>query len=180
MVAARLSSSPQCLHAMEDIAQSVLMGVNDRLPELKNRTVSGLKAFTSTIVSRRVADYLRGRPADGAARRPVASLDSTVAGLSGAGPMWQFLSADGTSPLTAADRAEQLNRVLAELGRLKPEHRDVITYAFFDQLTTAEIAERMGISRPATSMLLIRAVNTLRRRLATAGGATPHENTVRE
>ena len=168
MVAARLSAQNGQMEDVEDISQAVLVGLVGSLAGLTHRTVGGLKAFLSTIVSRRVADHLRARSSERAG--PRASLDSTVAQLSSAGPLWQFLSLSGTSPLSAADRAEQCSRVLAELGNLKVEHREVITYAFFDQLATAEIAERMEISRPAASMLLIRALNNLRRRLGAVAG----------
>jgi DNA-directed RNA polymerase specialized sigma24 family protein len=100
------------------------------------------------------------------------SLDSTLAEYSSAGPLWQFLSLSGPSPASAAARAEQCSLVFTELGRLKPEHREVITYAFFDQLATAEIADRLNISRPAASMLLIRALESLRRRLGVVAGAS--------
>jgi RNA polymerase sigma factor (sigma-70 family) len=93
------------------------------------------------------------------------SLDSTVGVFSNAGPLWQFLSVSGTSPHSAVERAELAAQLIAELGRLKPQHREVITLAFFDQLPVSEIAAQMGVSRPAASMLLIRAVQTLRRHM---------------
>ena len=52
---------------------------------------------------------------------------------------------------------------MIELGGLKSEYREAITLAFFDQMTTHDIGERMELSRPAASMLLLRAVNALRR-----------------
>jgi RNA polymerase sigma factor (sigma-70 family) len=69
------------------------------------------------------------------------------------------------SPRTVVERAEQLNRLMIELGQLKPAYRDVITLAFFDQLPMDDIARRMDISRAAASMLLLRAVRTLRRNM---------------
>jgi DNA-directed RNA polymerase specialized sigma24 family protein len=45
--------------------------------------------------------------------------------------------------------------------------------AFFDQLPAAVIAREMGISRPAASMLLIRAVKALRRSVRTTGETGP-------
>ena len=168
MVAARLSTDVKQYAAVEDISQVACMNIIECLPTLKLCTASGFKAFASTIVSRRVADHLRKKQRVGVGG--VASLDSTVAGLSDAGPLWQFLSASGTSPLSAADRADAFTCVMKELGRLKPEHRDVITFALCDQLSTAEIAGQMGISRPAASMLLIRALNALRKKLGQSNG----------
>ena len=171
MVAARLSAHPDRAAVVEDLAQCVLMDLAAGIAKLEIRTVAGLMAFVSTIASRRVADLLRGRGLQGIRRGPAVSLDSTVAAFAQSGPLWQFLSAPGTSPLSAVDRAEQVARILTEMGQMKEEHRDVITYAFFDQLSTLEIAARMSISRRAASMLLLRALNALRRRLGEA--ATP-------
>ncbi|MFU8829833.1 MAG: sigma-70 family RNA polymerase sigma factor, partial [Phycisphaerales bacterium] len=80
-----------------------------------------------------------------------------------------------------ADQAEQIESMLRHLGKLKEEYRRVLTYAFFDQLKTAEIAESMGISRPAASMMLLRAVRALRSSMtetaapAQAGGSGDRE-----
>ncbi len=168
MVAARLSTDARRYAAVEDISQVACMDIVESLPTLKLCTAAGFRSFASTIVSRRVADHLRRKRRAGGGG--VASLDSTVAGLSDAGPLWQFLSASGTTPLSAADRADTFARVMKELGRLKKEHREAITFAVCDQLSTAEIAERMSISRPAASMLLIRALNALRKKLGQSDG----------
>lgn len=163
MVAARLAATPSQFHAVEDISQLVMVGLTEGVSRLERQTFLGLKAFASGIVSRKVADYLRR----GDGKRPsggkITSLDSTVAGCSTAGPLWQFLSSSGTTPLSAVDRSDRFSQLMSELGRLKPDTRELITLAFFDQLTTAEIAERLDITRPAASMQLLRAVKTLRR-----------------
>jgi RNA polymerase sigma factor (sigma-70 family) len=161
MVAARLNPDAIGRGAAEDLSQEVLAALAANLPSLRIATVAGLRGFVSKIVHNKVIDYLRAQPRG--VSRP-GSLDSTVAALSGAGPLWQMLSQSGTSPLSAAARAEHSLRVLEEMNQLKPEHRAAITLAFFDQLTTAQIAEQMSISRPAASMLLIRAIEALRKR----------------
>jgi len=163
MIMARLSSNPSQFHAVEEISQTALVGLTTGLCRLETKTVVGLKAFVSGIVARKVADHLRERPGGERGGPPLASLDSTIGDLSHAGPLWQFLSLTGTSPSGVAERAERLRAVMIELGKLKPQYREVITLAFFDQLATAQIAVRMEISRPAASMLLIRAVKALRR-----------------
>lgn len=170
MVTARLAANPDRLDAIEDIAQQTMLAVHEALPRLDNRTVVGLKAFVSRIVGNKVADYLRRKP--GVGRAPQNSLDSVAAGFSGAMPLWQLLSASGTSPLSAAARADDIQRLFAALGRIKGDYREIITLAFFDQLPTAEIAAALGISRPAASMRLIRAVEALRRDLIGPDGLT--------
>lgn len=172
MIIARLSPNPTQLDAVEDINQQVLAALVSGLGRLEHRTVVGLKSFASSILTAKVADFLMGRLERRSTAAP-RSLDSTVCTLSDAGPMWQFLSASGTTPPGAAERAENGMALLARLAELKPAYRDVITLAFFDQLSTAEIAERMDVSRPAASMLLIRAVRSLRLKMMTAVQGVP-------
>ena len=169
MVTARLSPTPGQLHDVQEISQLAMVALNRGLPRLRIRTVRGLRAFMSGIVARKVADHLKGRgEGDLTGPRP-GSLDTTVRRMSGTGPLWQLLSASGRSPASEAARGELFERVMIELGQLKPEYREAITLAFFDQMTTRDIADRMALSRPAASMLLLRAVNALRRSM---NGAT--------
>jgi RNA polymerase sigma factor (sigma-70 family) len=165
MVGARFSTHPGCFDAVEEIAQAVMIAIADALPRLENRTVSSLRSLVSVIVSRRVVDFLRQKKRANLAGRPVASLDTAVMDVSDVGPLWKFLSVSGPSPLSAARQADQISLVMLELGQLRDEHREVITLALFDQLTTAQIAERLEISRRAASMLLLRAIKSLRRRV---------------
>ena len=176
MVAARLSPTPGQFAAVDDIAQEVMAALAQELSHLAHRTVDGLNAFVSGIVTRQVALSIRrqgfGKDAGG---HPV-SLGSTMAAISSGGPLWQFLSASGTSPRTAAERAEQARLLMTALGRVKPEHREVITLVFFDELTVAEAARQMGVSRAAGSMLLLRAVRALRRQMTgTSMLGEPHD-----
>ncbi len=164
MVAARLSTSPARMSAVDDVAQAAILGLTSSLARLENQTVRGLKAYFSSIVAHKVVDFLRQQPKAGAGGKPV-SLDSTVSGFSEPGPLWQLLSDSGTSPISAADRADQIMRLMTELGKLKPEHREVITMAFFDQLPSGEIAQRLNVSRAAAAMLLVRAIKALRRNM---------------
>jgi len=168
MVFARLRPTDGDLSALEDITQQSLQALLEGLPELKLPTAAALRSFASTIVSRRVADHLRNPAGVGRGKAAPSSLDSTLWGSSGAGPMWQFLSSSGTSPLSAAVREDQLARVMHELEQLHEEYRTVITMAFFDQLSTAQIAEQLGTTRNAAAMTLLRAVRALRERVGSA------------
>jgi RNA polymerase sigma factor (sigma-70 family) len=164
MVNARLNPTTAQTQIAEDLVQESLLALRQSIGGLQRQTAAGLRAFTSTIVSRHVADALRDRHR--MSRRGLQSLDSAVqADFSGATPLWAILSAGGSSPLTQADHADLVPRVMGALETLKPEHRQVITLAFFDQLETSDIANEMKISRPAASMVLIRAIKALRRSL---------------
>ncbi|HPM23384.1 MAG TPA: sigma-70 family RNA polymerase sigma factor, partial [Phycisphaerae bacterium] len=157
----------------------VLLAVLAGLPRLEVRTLAGLRAFVSGVVTRKVADFIRGRGNGHRPERKVRSLDSTIADLSHAGPVWEFLSASGASPHSAVDQAERIARLMSELARLKDSYRQVITLAFFDQLPLSEIAEQMGLSRPAASMLLIRAVQALRQQVADLNTSGNHNGNQR-
>ncbi len=173
MVTARLSPKPNQYHAIDDIFQQAMLAISTGLTRLENRTVAGLKAYTSRIVANKVADYLRAPAAKASPRNArINSLDSVVAGYSESAPLWQFLSDGGASPLSAVAQHDEVNRIMAELGNLREQEREIITLAFFDQFSTAEIADRMGISRPAASMRLIRAVETLLQNVTGSSGAT--------
>lgn len=164
MVTVRLRPTRAQHDDVEDLTQMCSMAVTSGLPRLANRTVGGLKAFASVIVSRKVADYIASRR-DGPRRQAPASLDSTMWQGTSAGAMWQFLSASGTSPPSAAGRADQLVAVLNELAAMSPQEREIINLAFFDELTTEQMGSVLGISRGAASMRLVRAVRALRARM---------------
>jgi DNA-directed RNA polymerase specialized sigma24 family protein len=132
---------------------------------LEKPTVRGLVAFLGGVVRHVVCRYFSRGIAGSRVGPVVRSLDSTVSELSEAAPLWQFLSQSGTSPPSAAARSEQIAHVLTELGKLKPQHREVITMALFDQRRPSEFAPELGISPAAASMLLLRAIDALRRRL---------------
>lgn len=162
MVAARLSPRLSQIQDAEDLVQESLGALTRSICKLEAASVDGLRSYLSGIVAHQVAAYLRRRDSGGAAGRVQQSLDSAVSALSEVGPLWQFLSYSGTSPLSAADRADQARRLFVELGKLKAVYREVIALAFFDQLEPREIGARLGLSRRAASMLLLRAVRVLR------------------
>lgn len=179
MVNARLQPTAAQAQVAEDLVQEVMLALSEGLATLQRQTVSGLRAFASVVVSRRVADLLQDkarlhRHANG--RRPQ-SLDSAAGThLSGswvAAPLWATLSASGHSPMSEVGHDELFHRIVAALSELKEEHRTVITLAFFDQLDTHDIAERLGITRPAATMLLMRAIRTLRRTLTGTSRVMP-------
>jgi DNA-directed RNA polymerase specialized sigma24 family protein len=109
MVAARLSPTPAQFHAVEDIAQDAALALLRGISRLKNRTVRGLVAFVSRIVSRKVCRFII-RP-----RVPTQSLDAILDLLSSTGGPWLSLVDQGTSPSSAAGRRELVARIMDEL-----------------------------------------------------------------
>lgn len=163
MVMVRLAPAPHQFHAVEDLSQASLMAVAAGLETLRERTTSGLKSFVSAIVTHKVSEHLREAQRGGP--RSPASLDSSIHDLSQASPLWAAIALSGSSPGSKAGRAEEVRQLLEALARLSESHRGVVALAFFDQLPISDIAERLEISRPAASMLLLRAVRALRREM---------------
>src|SRR5262245_55831450 len=76
MVTARLAPAPAQFPVMEEIAQQALLNIAEGLSSLRVPGVVALRSFASTVVSRRVADYLRR--SNGVAAPGIRSLDSTL------------------------------------------------------------------------------------------------------
>lgn len=167
MVVTRLSGSPGCGATTEELTQNALIALSDGISRLERPTVNGLNAFLSGIVSHKVRDAFRGAPPIGGG---VASLDTQVLGGSSIGPLWRTIAGRDPTPSGQAAAEELQARLLEQLGRMNPRHREVIILSIVDRLDTEAIAERMDLSRKAASMLLLRAIESLKKRLAEGGG----------
>lgn len=163
MVVVRLAPSAMRAQDVDDIVQDALTAISEGLPSMRAPTVGTLRAFASTIVSRKVANYLSNDKRR--SNEQAISLDLPAGDGSSVGALRHLLSASGISPGSAAARREQIHNLLVHLAALKDAHREVITMTVIDQLPIAEVAERMNLTRPATSMLLFRAMKTLRRNI---------------
>lgn len=70
--------------------------------------------------------------------------------------------ADTATPSRLLSQKEALEELFRKLNTLPKPHREAILLAKVEGLTTAEIAERIGKSREAVSLLLHRALKRLR------------------
>jgi RNA polymerase sigma-70 factor, ECF subfamily len=77
----------------------------------------------------------------------------------------------GPSPSGHAEASELADRLLAAVGRLPRRQAQVFCLTCFEQMTSEENAERLGISPTATRMLLSRARRRLRTLLEPFGDA---------
>lgn len=163
MVIVRLTPSALRAQDVDDIVQDSLTAISEGLPSMREPSVRTLRAFASTIVSRKVANYLSNDKRR--ANERVVSLDLTEGDGSSVGALRHLLSASGISPGSVAARREQIQNLLVHLAALKDAHREIITMTIIDQLPITHVAERMNLSRAAASMLLFRAMKTLRRNI---------------
>jgi RNA polymerase sigma-70 factor (ECF subfamily) len=113
----------------------------------------------------RKRDADRERPLDGYAR-PGAD---GQAGDTGAALCAQ-LTAGLTRPSVAAERGEVRTRVAEALRAMDPTDREVLALRHFEQLTTAEAAQVLGIQQPAAAKRYLRAIGRLKEILSEMPG----------
>jgi RNA polymerase sigma-70 factor (ECF subfamily) len=75
-----------------------------------------------------------------------------------------------TSASQAAMRAEQQVRLEAILNGMEPIDREILTLRHFEELTNAEVAQVLGLSKSATSNRYVRALTRLKDLLSDQSG----------
>jgi RNA polymerase sigma-70 factor (ECF subfamily) len=132
----------------EDVVQDAFLRTIRRIKRFQHRTVGGLQAYLRQAVVNRVRDLIRGSKRHG-----------TPAGLDSDLRDWK------PSPLEAAIMAQQLDRFLEALGRLRPADRQVIVWRIELGYTAEEIATKLGKSKAAAGMTVTRAMARLAKEL---------------
>ena len=82
------------------------------------------------------------------------------------------LTAGATGPATAAGRAETRLRLNEALNKMDPQDREVIALRHFEQLTSTEAAQVLGIQERAAAKRYLRALERLREVLSDIHGFT--------
>jgi RNA polymerase sigma-70 factor (ECF subfamily) len=80
------------------------------------------------------------------------------------------LTGSFTGPATAADRAEVRSRLHQALGQMEPNDREVLALRHYEQLTSSETAQLLGIHERAAAKRYTRALERLREILAEMPG----------
>ena len=80
------------------------------------------------------------------------------------------LTAGATGPATAAGRVELLARLNDALAKMDATDREVLALRHYEQLTSAEAAQVLGIQERAAAKRYTRALERLREMLAEAPG----------
>jgi RNA polymerase sigma-70 factor (ECF subfamily) len=79
-----------------------------------------------------------------------------------------------TSPSAAAIRAERQARLQEALNAMDPTDREVLALRHFEELSNAEVAAVLGLTKTAASNRYIRALKRLREILSCLPGIDPH------
>src|SRR4029078_11165457 len=80
------------------------------------------------------------------------------------------LTGGATGPATAAGRAEIKARLDEAMGKMDPIDREVVALRHYEQLTSAEAAQVLGIEERAAAKRYLRALERLREMLSDLPG----------
>lgn len=150
-----------------DVLQEVYLEGTRRLPEYLQTPTLSFFLWLRYLAGDRLVRLHRfhlGTQARDASREVTVSLGP--APEASAAALAAHLLAPGPTPCEAAVRAEQLAFLEDAMGRLEPLDREVIALRHFEQLTSAEAAQVLGVSPAAAAKRYFRAVRRLKDRLA--------------
>ena len=141
-VAGRLSAALRAQVEPEDVAQDILFAVHRDFAGFKGGEDRGFFKWFFTVAENRIRDL-----ADhyGALKRKLPPP----------------LSFSQTSPSNAAARSEQVQRMMAAVGKLPDVHRQVILLRKIEERPAAEVALILGRTENAIAVLLCRALKEL-------------------
>ncbi len=138
-----------------DILQGTLLKSLDHLAEFRGTETRSLMAWLARIAEHEIRDHadFHHRQRRDAARDVPLDEDAPLPALT-------------RSALSRVILDEEAHRLEAALDALPPAHRDVILMRKFEDLSFAEIGQRLGKSEDAARMLLARAMTTLTLKLS--------------
>jgi len=149
-----------------DMVQETLFGAYRDFATFHGRTREELIAWLYKILSNNLAVFRRRYR--GTEKRTVAR--EIPIGQTSSHERAANLRDSAATPATVAQRREQTEVILAALGRLRAEHRRVIVWRQYDQLTFEEIGRRLDRSAEAARKVWSRALMALTQELKGANG----------
>jgi RNA polymerase sigma-70 factor (ECF subfamily) len=165
-VLARVHLDPRLRGKLDpsDVVQQTLLRAYAAWPTLKEPERPVLFAWLRRILARTLADvvkhYDRDKRAVDLERSPEADLNRSASGMAG------WLAANQTSPSQAAQRNEELLRLVDALTALPEPQREVVVLKHLRDWTLQRIAEHLGRAVPSVASLHRRGLEQLRRRQA--------------
>jgi RNA polymerase sigma-70 factor, ECF subfamily len=164
MVGARLDRRLAPRVDPSDVVQEALADASRRMDEYLEDRPLPFFAWLRQLAGERLIDahrrhVLSQRRSINRESRPSDLPDDSAVTLA------QRLVSDDTSPSNRLIREESRGRVLEALAGLSPRDRDVLVMRHLEQLSTAEIADALGVSVGAVESRLLRALLRLRGRM---------------
>jgi RNA polymerase sigma-70 factor (ECF subfamily) len=112
----------------------------------------------------KMRDARRDHPLGGGGEAPSAEMTRMA--------IVEHLTAGATGPATAAGREELKSRLNDALAQMNATDREVIALRHFEQLTSTETAQVLGIAERAAAKRYLRALERLREIVSSVGGFT--------
>jgi len=151
----KLDARARGLTEVDDILQETLLRAFRSIDAFAYRTPGSFLQWLARIADNTIADTARYQTR--ARRQAVAMVPlRSESQPDGVEP------ADSETPSRILRNSEQLAALLERLDQLPDQYREAIVLAKIEGLSTAELAERLGKSREAASLLLHRAVARFR------------------
>jgi RNA polymerase sigma-70 factor, ECF subfamily len=169
LLLARLQIEPRLRAKLDasDVVQQAILQAHERRDQFRGQTEGEWLAWLRAILANALAAASRRFGAQardpGRERSLEAELDRSASRLEG------LLAADQTSPSEGAVRGEELLRLAQALAGLLEDQRRVVELHYLKGLPVAEVAEKIGRTRPATVGLLFRGLKRLRELLREPG-----------
>lgn len=154
--AARMSLKLKQQLDPEDLAQDVLVRVNGSIETFEGREYRAFRGWLFKLAGNAIRDQAKYFGAKKRQRPDPRSISQT-------------------SPSQRAARSEELDRMKEAIGLLRPDHQEVIRLRCFEDLSHAEVAERMGRTETAVRILYHRALKSLRQAVDGLGGPADGE-----
>jgi RNA polymerase sigma-70 factor (ECF subfamily) len=154
LVRYKLSGRDRQPTEIEDIVQEVSLRAFRDLQRFEYQAPGSFFRWLSAIADHVIVDRIRHR--ERACRAGQEVRFRSVSNPQGPDP------AITTTPSRLLAQKEAVERLFARLDALPDNYRQAILLAKVEGLTTAEMAERLGMSREAVALLVFRAVKRLR------------------
>jgi RNA polymerase sigma-70 factor (ECF subfamily) len=171
MIALRLDQRLQGRIDPSDVIQDAYLEVSSRLEEYLRQPTMPFYLWVRFLAGQKLAElhrhHLGTQMRD--AGREVSLYRGSLPATSSAALAAQLLGRD-TRPSEAAVRAERKIRLQEALNTLAPMDREVLALRHFEQLTTPEVAQVLGIKEAAASKRYLRALKRLKEILTSMPG----------
>lgn len=160
-IESRLDAALRARYEPEDILQQAYVQVLKEIGRFQNRGPNSFLNWVFTILDHKLIDARR------AANRQARALARETPG-NAPGPTDSYLNlldyvyADPQTPSRAVRRDEAVGALLACVGSLSTNHREVLQLRFLDGLPVAEVAKHLDKSEGAVVALTKRALESLR------------------
>ena len=143
-----------------DIVQQAILQAHERREQFRGATEGEWLAWLRRVLANVLSTAVRRFDAQA---RDLARERSLEAELERSSSRLEILlAADQSSPSERAVRGEELLRLARALARLPDDQRQVVELHYLNGLPVAEVAQRIGRTRPAAVGLLFRGLKRLR------------------